>query len=103
MKVYINYPVPHFTIHRDLGCALIQMHEREGQRVICVNEANRSEVLSRLTGRDFRFAARRGLNDLWLDITLGTPGEEEQFVRDVQAVVGRRYRPLARALIKIHC
>ena len=103
MKVYVNYPVPHCTIHRDPGCALIRMHQREGQRVMRVNVVNRPQVLTRLSGRDFRFAAQRGLNDLWLDITLETPEKEEAFVREVQAVVGQRYRPPAGAPIKVHC
>jgi hypothetical protein len=101
--VYINYPNPHFTIHRDASCNLIQMHKSPEQRYLRVNRANLGPQLHQFVVGQLRFAAERRLNDMWLEIDLDTPEQEFGLVHVLQALVGQRYTPLAAAPIDTHC
>jgi hypothetical protein len=96
MWLYINYPNPHFTIHRNPSCHKIRVHHVSNQRVSRVTSSNRVDFLSRL--ENIRFAAQRGLNDIWIVINLDTPEQELNLVKEIQAVIGCRYRPLSGAL-----
>lgn len=101
--VYVNYPNPHFTIHRDAGCGMIQMHQSEKQRHRIVHQQNLGAFLADFIERRIPFAAQSGLNDLWMQIELNTPEQELGLVQVVQALIGQRYRPLATAPIDLHC
>ena len=103
MWVYINYPNPHFTVHRDPSCQMIQMHGKAGQRVRRVSTHTLGDFLSELIQERMRFAAQSGLNDLWIEVRLDTPAQDGALVHVAQAILGRRYRPLATAPIKTHC
>jgi len=103
MYVYVNYPNPHFTIHRDPNCALVQAHGKAGQRLVRVGADNLDEVLADFAAWKYRFAAHRQANDLWLDISLETPEQEEHLVHVIQALLGSRYTPLANAPVYRHC
>ena len=103
MYVYVNYPNPHFTIHKDPNCAQVQMHGKPGQRVVRVRTGNLGKVLADFSEGRHKFAAHAEANDLWLDISLDTPEQEEGLVHVIQALVGRGYAPLADAPIKTHC
>lgn len=103
MYVYVNYPNPHFTMHGDPDCAQVQMHGKPGQRVVRVRTDSLGEVLADFAGGRYRFAAHHEVNDLWLDISLDTPVQEEDPVYVIQALVGRRYTPLAGASVYRHC
>lgn len=103
MYVYVNYPKPHFTIHRDRNCGQVQMHGKPEQRVVRVRMADLGSVLVDFIEERYRFGAYPEANDLWLDISLDTPGQEEGLVHVIQALVGRRYTPLADAPVYRHC
>jgi hypothetical protein len=103
MYAYVNYPNPHFTIHRDPDCAQVQMHGKPGQRVVRVRPDSLEQVLADFARGRYRFAAHPEANDLWLDISLDTAEQEEGLVHVIQALVGRRYTPLAGAAVYRHC
>jgi hypothetical protein len=103
MKVYINYPSPHFTIHRDLECRELQKHQKANQRSIAVNPQNLGDVLLDFINNRYRFAASSEHNDLWLDISLDTPRHDESLVYIIQSILGRNYAPLQSAPIIYHC
>ena len=103
MYVYVNYPNPHFTIHRDPNCALVQAHGKPGQRLVRVRADNVDEVLADFTAWKYRFASHAQANDLWLDICLETTEQEEHLVYLIRALVGSRYTPLADAPVYRHC
>jgi len=103
MQVYINYPNPHFTIHKDSSCPQIQIHQKSGQRIIKVNSVNLKSVLSQFVKDAYDFKSEAQLNDLWLDISLSTHEQEIGFVHIIQAILGQRYKPLGTAPINKHC
>jgi hypothetical protein len=100
--VYINYPNPHFEIHKQ-GCGQIQMHQRENQRFYQLDSIKEMQLfLDKLIHRKFRFAAQAGLNDMWIEINLGDEKLNESLVYVIRAIIGQRYTPLANALIESH-
>lgn len=103
MWVYINYPNPHFTVHRDPSCRMIQMHGKPNQRVRRVSMYALGDFLSEVIAGKMRFAAESGINDVWIEMRLDTPGQEMGLVHVLQAILGRRYSPLAGAPIEEHC
>ena len=103
MQVYINYPNPHITIHKDLSCQQVGMHKKQEQRIIKVNLENLKTVLSQFINDDFDFKSEAKWNDLWLEISLSTSEQEMGFVHIIQAILGQRYKPLGNAPVSIHC
>ena len=81
IHVYINYPQPHLTIHRDAGCGLIQMHAGAQRRVVAITRETLAAELRRFVEREHRFATGSHLNDMWLRISLDTPEQEIGVVR----------------------
>jgi hypothetical protein len=102
MKAYINYPNPHITIHWRDTCPEVRKHHKEGQRVVEINTATIDRALSRFIGREFSFAPNPGENDMWLDVSLGSPRHDEAVVFVVQSILGKRYGPLAEASVECH-
>jgi len=103
MYAYVNYPEPHFTIHWNAQCSEIRKNRKPGQRLVEIQVANLGQVLSDFISGKYRFASDPSANDLWLDISLDTPEQEEGLVHVIQALVGRRYSPLADAPVRRHC
>lgn len=102
MKVYINYPNPHFTIHTNTFCSQIKKNQKPNQREITVNSDNLSLVLKSFIDDCPKFLAEATYNDLWLDINLDTAAQEFGFVYIVQLLLGLRYAPLRQAKINEH-
>jgi hypothetical protein len=103
MQVYINYPNPHFTIHKNTSCQQIHIHQKSGQRIVKVNAATLKNVLSQFANDAYDFKSEPQFNDLWLDISLSTSEQEIGFVHVIQAVLGQRYKPLGSAPVSEHC
>lgn len=101
--VYINYPNPHITIHRDPTCGRIQQHQRPGQRVGRIDISSLEGFLAGAIQGQISFAAEAGLNDIWLEIDLPTPEQEIGLVHIFQALIGQRYTPLSTAPVDLHC
>lgn len=103
MKVYVNYPNPHITKHSDPACGMVRMQRKPDQRIVAVTSGNAAAILAALERGDYRFAATKETNDLWLDLNLTTRADEDSFVERVRDVLGQRYAPLAHAPISDHC
>jgi len=103
MWLYINYPNPHFSIHFNPACSMIQMHRVPGQRLLRVTPSHLGDFLLEFREERIQFAAQSGLNDIWIEINLDTREQELNLVDEVQALIGRRYRPLGDARIEEHC
>jgi hypothetical protein len=103
MQVYINYPNPHFTIHRDPACKQIQRHEKVNQRRILIRPENLKAVLADFINDAYDFKPEQKYNDMWLDIFLGNSDQEFGLVYVIQAILGQRYKPLGNALVSVHC
>jgi len=103
LKAYFNYPNPRVTIHHDPDCGFIQSHQRPNQRYFYINASTMSEIIKLFTARKVRFAPMSGFNDIWLEVEFFNREFELATVRYVQYLIGRRYKPLANAPLKIHC
>jgi hypothetical protein len=103
MQVYMNYPNAHITIHEDESCPLVRMHEKEQQRRVKIRPDNREVALSEFEHQHYEFRAEKALNDLWLDVALGSREAEIGLVREIQRILGRRYSRLASAMVNVHC
>lgn len=104
MKVYINYPGSRITMHRDADCRAVRKHHKKDQRIVSVTPQTVEKVLSDFTGNmTYNFSASKALNDLWLDIALRTPEEEESFVHTIKALLSRHYTPFEHVVIHEHC
>lgn len=103
MKVYINYPNPHIKIHKQINCGFIHAHRSQNQRMLLVNINNLGEQLSKFIKNEIIFTSKAGLNGLWLDVRLENEDQDRSFVVIVQALLGIKYQPLARAEISQHC
>jgi len=103
MRVYINYPNPHITIHRNPDCLEIHKHRKEDQRTVTITVYTLPEALSDFIGKKYKFAASSSHNDLWLDISLNTPKQEESLVHVIQMILGLQYKPFEHAPITDHC
>lgn len=55
MQVYIYYPKPHITVHRDTSCRQIQMHQKEDGRHVKVRLTNFNDVLTKFINEDYEF------------------------------------------------
>jgi hypothetical protein len=103
MQVYINYPNPHFSVHKNVTCKQIHLHKKSGQRIVNISSATLKRVLKAFLKDAYDFRAAAQWNDLWLDITLSTPEQEIGIVHVIQAILGQRYKPLSKASVSIHC
>jgi hypothetical protein len=101
--VYINYPNPHITIHKDIGCGNIRPHDKEGQRKITINENSISKELLRFSEKDYRFSSNAELNDMWLLVDLEDDSAEAQAVEDVRKHLAGHYTPFGRVKVDVHC
>lgn len=103
MRVYVNYPQPHFTIHQDPECNEFKKHKKEGQRLVRVDQNNLGDVLIDFVKSRYQFKSEKSYNDLWFDISLDTKEQEIGFTHIIKALLGKRYKPFTDALIVIHC
>jgi hypothetical protein len=102
MKVYVNFPDPHFTIHHDPACGQIQKHHKPNQRHIAVTSGTLPNILTEFVQNKHPFAANPQENDLWLDISLATAKHEEAFVYVLQLILAGHYGSFQHAHIVDH-
>ena len=101
IKVYLNYPVPHLTIHGDPACSDIGKMRKVNQRELMITAESFADAL--VTLRELPLAANASSNDLWLTVDFGDQQFEEDVVSYVHRLLGRRYRPLRGATVTTHC
>ena len=102
MKAYINYPQPHFTIHWRDDCSEFRKQHKEGQRILAITSEDLGDVLERFIALAVDFGSSRDDNDMWLDITLDSPKQEEAVVHVIQALLAQRYGRLKSASVEHH-
>lgn len=96
-SVYIDYPVPHFSIQHGVSATSRMRQIKPERRLITINLENLSLELARFADREIPFAAFAAQNDLWLDIDLGNEEFEIAVIKYIQFHLGKRYKPLATA------
>lgn len=102
LNAYINYPVPHITIHKP-SCGSIRQQNKVDQRVVQLTLDNLSEELRRFRDGDYRFAPERRLNDMWLELDLNDEEMERSTICYIRKLLATRYSPFNRASVQDHC
>ena len=103
--VFMDYPNPTLTIHRDPSCRLIHrqtikpVHRRE----MNIYLENLTDSLLKFKNEEVDFRAEAGWNCLWLKLDFGDFDTEMDVVTKIMKYLGERYTPLANLTPKIHC
>lgn len=103
LHVYINSPQPRFTIHHNPACSEIQKNRTEGQRFILINNDSLRDEIRNFHHREYRFAAKSHLNDMWLRIDLGDEMREEAVALEIKELIGRFYSRVETSITTNHC
>ena len=106
MWVYINYPEPKFSIHHSSSCKFIPPNKnkkKENQRRITVNKQNLRDVLKDFRNDKYPFSSTSSKNDMWIDINLVSPQENEEFFYKIREILEKKYGYLTKAKVKVHC
>ncbi len=103
MKVYLNYPNPHMTLHSDSTCAEIGKMQKVGQRNVTITRASFTQALSQLTSSGFQLGAEASVNDVWFTIDFDDAEFEGAVARYILRLLGQRYSPLRAAPVQKHC
>ena len=107
IRVYINYPKPHMTIHNDPNCSEFQKHGKPNQRLIQINMQNISVELPKFRNRSgniYKFNSRTQYRDMWLEIDFGDIFFEIDLYRYIRRLLCGRYRKHFRNCPEIlHC
>ena len=101
IKVYLNYPVPHLTIHGDPTCGEIGKMRKLGQREVLVTAETFTTALASL--EELPLAANASSNDLWLTVDFDDQQFEQDLVSYMHRLLGLRYKPLRGATVTTHC
>ena len=103
IQVYINYPNPHMTIHKNNNDPVIQAHNAPLQRKKNVTPSSLESVIEDFCSPMFVFRAEQGFNDVWLKIDFGDVNFEIEVAKYLFKILGKRYTPLRGAEIIEHC
>jgi len=102
-KAYLNYPVPHITLHHDANCREIQKNAKPNQRDVAFTRASFDKAIGLLVSGGFRLGADVSINDVWLTVDFDDAEFEEAVARYAHRLLGMRYAPLRGARVDRHC
>lgn len=102
INVYINYPNAHMTIHRESDCNSIRMNEKEGQRIVQIHRKNLSKVIKRFRKQEYKFAAHKEKNDLWMQIDFENYEFELAVAKYLFSILQTFYKPFRDVVPKEH-
>lgn len=96
-SVYINYAIPHFSVCYGVPISGRKRRGVEGQRVVYLNAESINAFIMDCAQERIDFKASKGFDDIWIEIDLGNEMREADALREIQAHLGARYRPLLNA------
>ena len=102
LSLMLNSPAKNVTIHLNPGCKLIQAHHVQGQRVLRINKENLQREYFRCANKEYVFAAKAHLNDMWVLIDLGNEEAEIEAAKMFKKEIGVHYKRIREAVLKIH-
>ena len=102
-KVYVNYPNPKFSIHRNPLCEEVRKRKKTDQRHILIDIDSVSIELRRFANKKYTFNSNAGSNDMWLNIEFDDTLFEESVLKYIRRLIGKHYVPLGKAELKTHC
>lgn len=100
---YINYPNPHMTVHRDPSCKQIMSHLKLDRRVVEINAQNLSNELMKFKMVEYKFAASREINDLWLRLDFDNYDFEIAVANYLLSLLSKNYSPFINIRPELHC
>jgi len=103
IKVYVNYPNPKFSIHRNPLCEEVRKREKTGQRHILIDIDSVSTELRCFANKKYTFNSNIESNDMWIDIEFDDALFEESVLKYIRRLIGKHYAPLGRAELTTHC
>jgi len=103
IRVYINYPNPHITIHSKDDCGFINRTYKSEKRIIDITPQTISDEIIKFRNGDYKFGSTSTINDMWLNIDFGDNDFEKAIVSFIQKLIGRYYGPLRNCQIEEHC
>lgn len=103
MKVYVNYPDPKFSIHRNSLCPEVDKTGKTGQRHIRIDIDSVSTELRRFANKKHTFSSNSESNDMWLEIEFEDAEFEKSVLKYVRRLIGKHYAPLGKAKLTTHC
>ncbi len=103
LLAYINYPVPHVTIHNDPTCASIQSHAKPNQRYCRINLSTISFELQNFHMKKYTFASNAEHNDMWLEIDFQDTEFEQAVVDYICRILQRHYKRFTSVKTIHHC
>ena len=92
LMAYFNYPVSHVEIHHNPQCVTVFQQKKSNRRVIKVDGRTLANVLTQFAARQIDFGSFAPINDLWLEVSLGTLVQEESVVHVIHALLSQRYK-----------
>jgi hypothetical protein len=103
IKVYINYPTAHITIHGSPNCALIRSHHVQHQRRLTITPDTLEMELAMFENGGYIFNTADVYRDMWLEIDLADRDAEMSTAKEIWRKLCRRYTGFNRAEPKVHC
>lgn len=103
LSVYLNYPNPHISIHRDFSCSDVKKMQKVAQRHVRIDANSISAELLKFQNKDYKFGSDTTSNDMWLEIAFNDPAFERAVLDHIHRLVGYHYSPLAKVQIETHC
>jgi hypothetical protein len=100
IKVYINYPVTHITIHSDPNC---RFKPKPNQRNIIINLSTLSSELEKFFNNEYRFIPKAITNGMWLQINFNDLEFERAVVEYIRKLLSMHHEPFKRVIVKEHC
>lgn len=97
-SAYITYPNPHFSVRVGQSVQSRLRHQKPGRRVYVLTPATISRCLEEFVNGHVTFNATPEYNDAWIEADFGDERFEEELIRYLQRLLGRRYKPRAEAV-----
>lgn len=102
-KVNVNLPNAHFRVHQDPDCIWYLTAGDRGTRVIRVDPASLPQWLEEIGRGEYRFAAQKGLNAMWIEFSFPDRDSAMAAIAQVKSLLDRRHKPIRRVAIEVHC
>lgn len=103
IKVYINYPNPHITVHSNAKCSRIEQQHKQNQRFVLLNVTTISSELKRFETKGYPFGSHHETNDMWCEIDFRDTAYELAVIENIRKLLAEHYGPFKRVEIDKHC
>ena len=103
LKVYFDYPNARVSVHHDPNCSRIQVMHKLDQRQCRIDIASISAELQKFRSKEYRFASKPALNDMWLEVDFQDEEFEMAVLSHIRRLLGQHYKSFSDSSLEIHC